>query len=192
MEKPEDMKLSEARKKAQILAYEFESKMKKEVNGLSYNLSEITFSEFSKEWLKHIKSVDSDNYYIMVKRYITLLNNYFGEIKLKDINALMIQKFIDSLYEHKVVQESAKLKKSMKYLLIEKNIHAKKIYNYTGVNYCVYSSAHRGENISLKNAKKLCSGLDINFDDYFESIIVTKPYAKESILKYTRTLSSFL
>ena len=116
---------------------------------------------------------------------VKVLQNYFGDIHLKDFNPIMIQRFIDDLCQREIVQDLAKLKegKSLRELVKAKRMVAKKIGKFVGVNYSVFSSAHRGNRILYKNAVDLCEGLGIDFDDYFAREIRYCPTAYASSAK---------
>lgn len=192
--KPPDMTEYEAKREVDKIAYEFENKFRKQILGQLSDDEGKTFEEYSAEWLIRIKKNKSIHYYQRAGAVIKVMNKYFGKLKLVDITPNIIQKFIDKLQEHEVVQEYAVLKKDKDirtYLKINR-IKPKDLKKITGVADHTYQASQRGEHIRVDNAKKLCKGLNLDFNEYYEIVKTTHLYARESVLKYKRCLSAIL
>ena len=192
--KPPEMSEYQANREINRIAYDFEERFRKQVQGLLALDSDERFVEYSNKWLTRAKQTKNVTYYIRMQALVKVLQNYFGDIHLKDFNPIMIQRFIDDLCQREIVQDLAKLKegKSLRELVKAKRMVAKKIGKFVGVNYSVFSSAHRGNRILYKNAVDLCEGLGINFDDYFVRERITKKYSKGTIDKHRKCLSLIL
>lgn len=190
---PDDMSDEVAKKEVKRIAIEFETNLRREQQAFEVKENSITLKEFAESWLSRIKTTCSHNYGRKATDSLKLIYEYFGEDrKLKEINPVMVQGFIDNLTNHKVEKKSAKLIGDIRTYLISRAIQVKEIYELTGIKRCVYESALAGYNIRYNNAKKICEGLKIKFTDYFEEIVETREYSKASITGHKRILATVL
>ena len=190
--KPPDMTEYQAKRELDKMAYDFEDKVRKQVLGIIGNSNNKPFDEYTKEWLTRIKKTVSLHHYLHSKAVAESLIDHFGKINLSDITPIIIQKFFDKLQEHQVVKEYAVMKKDLRRLLQSKRIRPKDLLEKTGVGDYTYQAAQRGDHVRVKSAQDLCKGLGVNYDEYFDTFRSTKPYARESLLKYNRCLSVIL
>lgn len=190
--KPPDMTEYQAKRELDKMAYDFEDKVRKQVLGIIGNGNNKPFDEYTKEWLTRLKKTASLHHYLHSKAISESLIEHFGKINLSDITPTIIQKFFDKLQEHQVVKEYAVMKKDLRRLLQSKRIRPKDLLEKTGVGDYTYQAAQRGDHVRVKSAQDLCKGLGVNYDEYFETFRSTKPYARESLLKYKRCLSVIL
>lgn len=190
--KPPDMTEYQAKRELDKMAYDFEDKVRKQVLGLLGSDDSKTFEEFSTEWLARTKKNKSINYYMRAKALTKTMIEYFGKIKLNNITPALIQGFIDKLQDHEVVHEYAVMKKDIRRYLQSKHIQPKNLMKITGIGDYTYQASQRGDHIRVNSAKKLCQGLGIDFNEYYDIVRSSHPYAKESVLKYKRCLSAML
>ena len=126
--KPPEMSEYQANREINRIAYDFEERFRKQVQGLLALDSDERFVEYSNKWLTRAKQTKNVTYYIRMQALVKVLQNYFGDIHLKDFNPIMIQRFIDDLCQREIVQDLAKLKegKSLRELVKAKRMVAKK------------------------------------------------------------------
>ena len=190
--KPNTMTDYQAKREVDKLAFEFESKVRKQMSGMLCKDNDKTFEEYATEWLARAKKNKSPTYYVRTRALIVTMKEYFGKIKLKDITPSLIQCFIDKIQDHKVVYEYAVMKKDIKNHLLSNHIKPKNLKKITGVGDYTYQASRRNEHVRVESAKNLCKGLGIDFNEYYDVVRESHPYAKESILKYKRCLSAML
>ena len=182
--KPNTMTDYQAKREVDKLAFEFESKVRKQMSGMLCKDNDKTFEEYATEWLARAKKNKSPTYYVRTRALIETMKEYFGKIKLKDITPSLIQCFIDKIQDHKVVYEYAVMKKDIKNHLLSNHIKPKNLKKITGVGDYTYQASRRNEHVRVESAKNLCKGLGIDFNEYYDVVRESHPYAKESILKY--------
>jgi integrase len=182
-----------AKKEVKRIAILFEDNLRKQQVGIKSKDNSVTFKEFAEKWLDRTKTTCSHNYWKKGDTSLKLIYDYFGkDIKLKDINPVMVQGFIDSLTNHKVERKRAKLVGDLRLLMTSKILTLKDLEQMSGVKKCVYERAVHGDNIGYENAEAICKALKINFGDYFEPVIISHNYAKESISNHKRILATIL
>ena len=190
---PDEMPEVIAKKEVKRIAIEFEENLRKQQAGIKFRENSVTFKEFAEKWLDRIKTTCSHNYWKKAGASLKLIYCYFGEnAKLKEINPVMVQGFIDSLTNHKVERKSAKLIGDLKLLLTAKILTIKELEQMSGVKKSAYECAIRGSNIGYEKAEAICKALKVNFNDYFEPVIISHNYAKESISNHKRILATVL
>lgn len=92
------------RKKAEI---DFIKESEKKSIGIFVQENNITFGEFSKQWLDRIltRNEDGYSYYARSEYALKILNEHFGNYLLKQISPSMIQKFYDYLCSRTYIKE---------------------------------------------------------------------------------------
>jgi len=192
--KPPDMSEYQARRELQREAYEFEESFRQQTQGLIASNKEIHFDEYANEWLDRQRKAFGVPYWSRQKPCVERAIKYFGHIRLKEITARMVQKYVDELSNHQIVKEHANLKEGKTLRLIAKNkkIKLKSMNKTLGASFGSFEAAHRGENINCEKAKDICNALGVDFDEYFVKTSSSKPYAKETIAKFKKCLSQIL
>ena len=99
--------------------YEFYKECEKKSLGTFIQDNNITFEEFSKQWLERIlkRNEESFSYYVQAESSLKILNQYFGKYLLKQITPLIIQKFYDYLCDRTYIKETVTVKKSINDLI---------------------------------------------------------------------------
>lgn len=189
---PKDMTEQEIQLKIKELACEFEKQEKQKETRFQMNNKSIKFCTFIDEWLERISVNKSRNYYVKAIQETKLIKGHFGDIKLSEINPVLVQGYMDHISKHKVTSHSSKMIKSLKELLLSRIMKISTLVELSGVKKCVYESALSGNPIRYENAIAICKGLDVPYNEYFEDIKTEKNYAKETIKKHRNCLSAIL
>lgn len=192
--KPPTMTEYQVRKELAKKKFDLDEKARTETQGISAKTSPIRFDEYADQWLAKQLLEKDTSYYTRHKYYLQKIKDYFKQVRLIDINPQMTDDFRNTLLKHKCIRESAKMKagKDFRLLLKGKKIPAKKVKQYLDVGFGTYESANRGTPILYESAVKLCNGLGVNFDDYFEKITTCHNYSKATIGHYMGTLNLIL
>lgn len=190
--KPNELTEIQAKKELQRVCLDFEDKFKKQLNGMLAVDNDITFIDYANKWLEKIKNTRSLNYYIKGRDNIRKFEAYFGNIKLNQITPVMVQGFLDEMMAKKYEQRYAILKRDLTQYLKSHCIKLVDATRNSGISRSIYYSATVGNGIRIDSAKTICSALNLNFDEWFGVKVISRPYAKETILKLKRTLATIL
>lgn len=190
--KPNELTEIQAKKELQRVCLDFEDKFKKQLNGMLALDNDITFIDYANKWLEKIKNTRSLNYYIKGKDNIRKFEAYFGNIKLNQITPVMVQGFLDEMMAKQYEQRYAILKRDLTQYLKSHCIKLVDATRNSGISRSIYYSATVGNGIRIDSAKTICSALNLNFDEWFGVKVISRPYAKETILKLKRTLATIL
>ena len=148
--------------------------------------------EYAESWLNRIQQNHSYNYYERCLDSFKLFREYFGNIKLEQMSPVLIQNFMDYVCARKIVNKRAKMKKNIQEYLRSHRIHITDLVKMTGQPDTTYQAAQRGARITVEGAEKLCKGLGLKYNEYFDTITTERPYAKETLVKHKRVLSVIL
>ena len=161
-------------------------------NGNFHELSQSTFKQVADIWLKTRKHNMSESYYCRAVECISKLNDFFGNKKFVDLKAYNIQQFFIYLNEFQYKTSKAKLKanKMEEFDNIAKQYGIRKAGNEGDISRPTLYYARLGNLINLDSAKILCKKFNLELNDYFDKITVSKHYRKESMMKYKRILST--
>lgn len=190
--RPSDLTEYQVQRELTRVATDFEDKVRKQGDGILADDSDITLMDYADQWLSRIQQNHSYNYYERCLSSFKLFREYFGVIKLNQLTPVMIQNFLDEICSRKIVTKRAKMKKCIQQYLRSHRIHITDMVKMTGQSDTIYQSAQRGEKILLESAEKLCNGLGLNYDEYFETITTERDYAKQTLVKHKRVLSVIL
>lgn len=174
------------------IAIEFEEKFRKQLNGMLAIDESITFMEYAQKWLEQIKTTRSINYYIKGRDALKKFEAYFGNVKLNAITPIMVQGFIDDLCAYQVETKRAFLIADIKQYVKSYCIELKELFKKAELSRSIYFSATSGHGILVDNAEKICKALGVDFKKYFSIKIDKHPYAKETVMKFKRTLATIL
>ena len=192
--KPPTMTEYQAKRELEKLKCELDEKIRTEVQGITAKTSPLKFDEYADNWLEKQKLERGPMYYLRHKANLEIIKSYFKRIRLVDINPNLTSDFREMLLKHKSVHESAIMKpgKDLRLIAKSKRIVIKKIKSFIDVGFGTYEAANRGTPILYTNAVKICSGLGVKFEDYFDKIVTTKPYSKITIGHIMETLNLIL
>lgn len=192
--KPPEMTEYEAKKENTRKMFELDEKVKKEVLGVLATNDSCRLTDYIDDWLARQKLVNGELYLLRHESNIKIIRDYFKLVKMNEITPVLVSAFRDSLLKHKIVRESAKMKqgKSLSLIVKSKKIKVKDIEKHTNTSHGTYEAANRGEIIQYVSAMKICDGLGVNFDDYFEKIVNCKNYSKITIGHIMGTLNVIL
>ena len=190
--KPPEASEKQCQRELTRVAFEFEDKFRKQMSGLLAIDNDITFMEYAHKWAERIKVTESLNYYVRSLDSLKKFEEYFGQIKLKNITPTMVQGFIDKLSSTPSQRRTAKLKIDLGQYIKSHFATQNEVCRSSGVSRSIFYSAKSGHNISMENAKMICEALGAKFDDVFDIEEDCHPYAKETISKHKRTLHTIL
>lgn len=195
--KPPEMTEYEAKKENARRMFELDEKVKKQVLGVLATNDSWKLTDYIDDWLKNMKLINTELYTIRHESSVKIIKDYFKQVKLFEITPIMVQDFRDTLLKRKIIHESAKLKDDMieklKLFVKSKKIRVKRIEDHIGgLSHGTYEAATRGDKILYDSAVKICDGLGIKFEDYFDKIITCKNYSKLTIKHIMGTLNLIL
>ena len=192
--KPPSMTEYEARKENARRMFELDEKVKKSVLGILAQNGSTKLNDYIEDWLAKQQLANGDLYALNYESRVKPIKDYFKQVKMDEISPTMVQNFREHLLKHKIIHESAKMKegKTLRLLLKSKKIKSKDISNYTNVSHGTYEAAHRGDNILYESAVKICNGLNVDFDEYFEKVTACKNYSKTTVSHIMGALSLIL
>ena len=150
----------------------------------------LTFTELMKEWMDNVKANLSLNYYERAEDLEVLFNAYLAERHLddkpiSDITVRDVQLFFDELARHGYKRApTAKLKKPF-----PKTVNYRELERDEIIDRCrCYKLRQQGVSIKKETAETLCNRCELDYDEYFETVVIEKPYAAETIKGYRRIL----
>ncbi len=155
------------RKKAEI---EFIKECEKKSNGTFIQETNITFGEYSKQWLERIltRNEDSYSYYVRSEYSLKTINEYFGNYRLNQITPSMIQKFYDYLCERTYTKEIVTVKKSILELVEPKELNKTKLAADCGIDRLTLRIASTvGKQISKPTAQIISKHFGVPLSQYF-------------------------
>ena len=150
----------------------------------------LTFSELMQEWKANIKAGLSVNYYERAEKVEKIFGEFLEQNGLADkpISAITVrdvQRFLSSftLSGYKSAPK-ARLKKPL-----PKQMNFRLMARENVIDRCAsYNLIKKGANIAKETAETLCDRCGLDYDEYFETIVIEKPYAAETIKGYRRIL----
>ncbi|MBE7074263.1 MAG: site-specific integrase [Clostridiales bacterium] len=190
--KPPELNEKSVQRELNKIAIEFEEKFRKQLNGMLAIDESITFMEYAQKWLEQIKTTRSINYYIKGRDALKKFEAYFGNVKLNAITPVMVQGFIDDLCAYQVETKRAFLIADIQQYVKSHCIELKELFKKAELSRSIYFSATSGHGILVDNAEKICKALGVDFKKYFTIKIDRHPYAKETVMKFKRTLATIL
>jgi len=104
----------------------------------------------------------------------------------------MVQGFIDDLCAYQVETKRAFLIADIQQYVKSHCIELKELFKKAELSRSIYFSATSGHGILVDNAEKICKALGVDFKKYFTIKIDRHPYAKETVMKFKRTLATIL
>lgn len=155
------------RKKVEL---EFIKESEKKSLGTYIQESNITFGEFSKEWLERIlkRNEESYSYYVQAENSLKIINQHFGHYQLKQISPAMIQKFYDYLCDRTYIKETITVKKSIEELISKNNLTKIQTAEECGINRLTLRLATKiGNQVSLETARTISRYFNVPLTQYF-------------------------
>lgn len=155
------------RKKAEI---DFIKESEKKSIGIFVQENNITFGEFSKQWLDRIltRNEDGYSYYARSEYALKILNEHFGNYLLKQISPSMVQKFYDYLCSRTYIKEIVTVKKSINELIEENHLVKSKLAEDCGIDRLTLRLASKvGNQISMATAKTISKHFNVPVTKYF-------------------------
>ena len=150
--------------------YEFYKECEKKSLGTFIQDNNITFEEFSKQWLERIlkRNEESFSYYVQAESSLKILNQYFGKYLLKQITPLIIQKFYDYLCDRTYIKETVTVKKSINDLITLNKLNKTRTAEDCGINRLTLRLSSRvGNQVSLETARNISRYFNVPLTQYF-------------------------
>ncbi len=193
--KPEsNMTAKQAERAVAVFADAFEKEVKESISGgksVSGNPN-ITFREFSYQWLERIKKDHSLNYYETSKDIINYTCQFIGGYKLRELTPAIIQNYFNKLDERKHIINQITPKPNFREILQSYGFNYVKLrYDYH-IQSCTLANAFGGKAVSQLWSEDLCKRINIPFDDLFDKQISEVDYAYETTHKYKATVRTIL
>jgi len=189
---PEGLSEDEIQVQLKQVVENFERDEKRKVSGLYVNDDSVRLFSFIDKWLERVQANKSQNYHIKGVQSSKLIKDYFGDIKLSEINPVNVQGFMDTLFKHKIVRHSSVLIGDLKCIFLNRVLTLDKVRELTGVKRGTVERMLGGYTVRYENASKLCKGLKLSYNQYFQDVFTEKDYEKESIKKHRNVLSAIL
>lgn len=170
------------RKKAEI---EFIKECEKKSNGTFVQETNITFREFSQQWLDRILTQNEEgySYYVRAEYSLKIINEFFGNCLLRQINPTMVQRFYDYLCDRTYTKEVVTVKKSILELVEPKELNKTKLAADCGLDRLTLRIASTvGKQISKTTAQTLSKHFNVPLTKYFE--------VENKEVKYSKTTNS--
>ena len=150
--------------------YEFYKECEKKSLGTFIQDNNITFEEFSRQWLERIlkRNEESFSYYVQAESSLKILNQYFGKYLLKQITPLIIQKFYDYLCDRTYIKETVTVKKSINDLITLNKLNKTRTAEDCGINRLTLRLSSRvGNQVSLETARNISRYFNVPLTQYF-------------------------
>ncbi len=177
-----------------VFAEQFEAEVKRMVLQAvtPVDNQNITFREFSQQWLEKVKRDFSVNYYVKCRNALEDAYPFIGGYKVKDLNPSIIQRYYDNLDKRMKVMQIITPRKTFKKTLESYGFTYKRLRYDLKVQCCTLCNAYDGKNVRKKWADDLCEKTKIPFDKLFIMKETEEPYAYASIDKYKRVIRAVL
>ena len=172
-------------KKAAIVFGEAEEKKFRESLERTKNSSldkDITFEEIADKWLR-LKQGNAQSHYSSVDKIVKRLKKEFGKRKFVTITDADIEDYFLDMKEQKNSKVLARIKPSAVEKFNTKTLEygKRKMSADNIVARPTLAQARKGETIQWVTATTICKALDINTSEYFERVIIAKPYKRNTL-----------
>lgn len=167
------------------IEFEFYKECEKKSHGMFIKENNITFGEYSKQWLERIlkRNEESYSYYIQAENSLRIINQYFGNYLLKQISPLMVQRFYDYLCDRTYIKKIVKVKKSIEELIIKNNLNKTKTAKECGISRLTLRLATQvGQQVSIETAQTISKHFNVSLNKYF--------IIEEREVKYSKATNS--
>lgn len=193
--KPEPgMTTKQAERAVSVFADEFENEVKESISGSAGIIDNpnITFREFSEQWLERTKRDQSLSYYVNSMKILEEVNKSIGGYKLRELTPAIIQNYFNKLDAKKKIVNQVTAKPEFRERLNARGYNYMKLRYDLHIQSCSLANAFSGKAVSKTWSSDLCDRLGIPFDELFQEKITETNYAYESIHKYKSTIRAIL
>ena len=190
-QRPEHMTEREVKRALEKFANEYEESLRAEYEVGLTRQKELTVNEYAKKWLSFLQANRAPSYYASVRPLINEVCESLGGYRLKELNPAIIQKYINSLRNKKIVNVMG-LATGLKEEMTKQGYSQEKLAKVSGVSTATISAAIEGRRIEIDKAKMLAKALCKPIGELFQVIKDEKPYEKSSLAKRCRTLRAML
>lgn len=151
----------------------------------------IRFAEFAEIWFKDREKDLRPKTYASYKALLPRINEAIGHLKLSQIQPPHLRSFYQNLSEDGIrldIKYSCKI--NLDEYLSQNSLTSAELSRLSNVPKTTIVSIRQGNNISLKNAEKVCKALNKPFNEMFELSEKRKTLSTETVLHYHRLISS--
>lgn len=181
------MTAKQIEKEVQRQAVIFEEKCK---SGLALD-DNIKFAEFAEIWFNDRKNDLRPKTYARYKTLLPRINQAIGHMKLSKIQPPHLRSFYQNLAEDGIrLDTKYRCIIDLDEYLKENKLTTAELSRRSEVPNTTIISIRQGNNVSAKNAEKVCRALDKPFSDVFETSEKGKALSDETILHHHRLISS--
>ena len=190
--KPIDMTERDAKKELIKFVMEFEESIKRENDLLSNISCDIKLIDYLPIWLEEIRTTTSLSYYASAVKLSEYIGTHIGNYKLKELNPMRIQKFINDLDDCKLKRRKAIAKPLLKTLFDELNVTRDQLSNSISINRRTIGAALLGRAIESTSAMQLAKVFALPFEELFSYKSESTDLSQSSKSRYCRTLRAIL
>lgn len=166
-----------------IVATEFEEKVRKISQGID-NLDEnMRFVDFSNDWCDKIlvRNEEAYKYRTMAKNCLKVINPYFEKYLLRQLTPNIIQNFYDYLSTRTYTKTIVIVKKSITELIDNQNLKKIEVAENIGINRLTLRLASQvGQQVNINTAKAICRYFNVPIANYFEITKQKVKYSKDT------------
>ena len=131
---------------------------------------DMGFYEFAEKWVENIliRNKQSYSHYNRCKGYLKIFKEKLGKYTLKGLNQLIVQEFCYWLCKRTYKKETIIVKQSIKQLAKEQHLTTRNIAEKCGLAHTTVELLYKvGNRVSRETANKICNGLNIPIEEYF-------------------------
>ena len=155
--------------------------------------SNIRFSEFSKEWMKHKKAELRPKTYATYDNLLPRINAAIGHMRIDRIQPQHLLSFYDNLAEGGIRNDTKyKCRFDLGIYLKEHKLSKAGMSRSGNVAESNILSVTKGNNCAHKTAVGIAAALNIPLQEVFTPVNTEKPLSAKTVLHYHRLISSIL
>lgn len=148
----------------------------------------ITFKEFSHQWLEKVKRDHSITYYYHSVDLLKEINESIGGYKMKDITPAILQSYYDKLDAKIKVSIKVVPKPGFRQNLYSRGLNFVKLRDEYRIQNYTLGQAMNGKPVSKAWSMNFAERVDIPFEELFDEKVIEEKYAYETIHEYKRTI----
>ncbi len=153
----------------------------------------IKFADFAEMWFNDRKNDLRPKTYARYKTLLPRINQAIGHLKLCKIQPLHLRSFYSNLAEGGIrLDTKYRCKINIVEYVKQNNTTMAELSRRCNVPHTTISSMKKGNNVTLSNAEKICSGLNMAFNELFEPTEKASTLSDKTILHHHRLISSIL
>ena len=156
---------------------------------------DIMFVDYADRWLKNIlvQNPQAYTYYNGQVDRLKIINEFFKNYKLKNINTIVVKEFLEYLCSRRKVSYSVSVVKSLDEILKRQPKSMTLLSEEIGIKPTTFREARKiGKKIAYETAKAITSYFNVPMQDYFKVDKREEPYALATNRGIKTTLTMIL